>query len=198
MDATSIERLHLYHGELLKFNSKLNLISRNTERDADEAHFADCILAAQTLAKVDLGANVYDIGSGNGLPGLLMAILSPKTTFHLVESDVRKAEFLKHVAHTLQLGNATVLNVRVESLPAGSITNAVSRGFASVSKACVAVSKVMASGGVFYHLKGNSWSTEIAEIPSQLMSQWAPELIGEYVLPVSQARRAVVATRKKN
>jgi hypothetical protein len=45
-------------------------------------------------------------------------------------------------------------------------------------------------------MKTTTWSTEIAEIPSQLCAMWAPELVGEYSLPHAQARRAVVATKK--
>ncbi|NJL23944.1 MAG: 16S rRNA (guanine(527)-N(7))-methyltransferase RsmG [Calothrix sp. SM1_5_4] len=189
--------LKSYHSELLKFNLRLNLISRNTERDADEVHFADCILASEVLAKVHLGAEVFDVGSGNGLPGILFAILRPQTTFHLVESDSRKAEFLKHMIHVLGLKNADVMAVRLESLKGMAASVAVSRGFASISKTCLGCNRIFPVGGKFYHLKGSNWSTEIAEIPSQLISIWKPELVGEYTLPVSQARRAVVCTTKK-
>lgn len=192
-----LELAQAYHAELLKFNLKLNLISRNTERDADESHFADCLLAIRALAKVDLGSQVFDIGSGSGLPGLLLAITEPAREICLVESDGRKAEFLKHVAHTLALANVKVLNIRLETMAPYNVKVAISRGFASVSKTCLTCNKIFPVGARFYHLKGNNWSSEIAEIPSQLISVWSPELVGEYVLPVSQARRAVVCTAKK-
>lgn len=192
-----LEALRKYHAELLKFNVKVNLISRNTERDADEVHFADCILAFEALKKVDLGKQVYDIGSGNGLPGLVFAILDPTREYVLVEGDSRKAEFLKHIVHLLELKNVQIMNVRFETVQALSIQTGISRGFASISKTCLMSNKIFPVGGRFYHLKGTNWSTEIAEIPSQLISVWAPELVGEYSLPVSQARRAIVSTTKK-
>lgn len=197
LDPKVLESLRLYHAELLKFNSKVNLISRNTERDADEVHFADCILAFQGMAKANLGNDVMDMGSGNGLPGLLFAILNPSCTYRLVEGDSRKCEFLKHAAHMLNLENVEVMNLRLESLKDLPQSVAMSRGFAAVSKTCLLLNKVFPVGGRFYHLKGNNWSSEIAEIPSQLISVWAPELVCEYSLPVSQARRAVVCTTKK-
>lgn len=190
-------KLRLYHAELLKFNGKLNLISRNTERDADEAHFADSILAFRALQGVDLGPQVYDLGSGNGLPGVLFAILDENREYVLIESDSRKVEFLKHVVYTLGLAKVNILNVRLEAIKGVPMQVGISRGFASISKTCLLCNKIFPVGGRFYHLKGNNWSSEIAEIPSQLISVWSPGLVGEYVLPVSQARRAVVCTTKQ-
>ncbi|MBX3020474.1 MAG: 16S rRNA (guanine(527)-N(7))-methyltransferase RsmG [Bdellovibrionales bacterium] len=194
---STMEKLRLFHSELLKFNGKLNLISKNTERDADEVHFADCLMAYEAMKKVSFPKQVHDVGSGNGLPGIVYAILDPSREWVLIEVDARKSEFLKHAAHVVGLKNVQVMNVRLETLKAVSIQCAVSRGFASISKACLISNKVFPVGGQFYHLKGNSWSSEIAEIPSQLISVWGPELVGEYSLPVSQARRAVVCTTKK-
>lgn len=192
-----LDLLKAYHSELLKFNMRLNLISKTTERDADEQHFADCLLAVEIILRQNLPKKVFDIGSGNGLPGLIFGILDPSRQYNLVESDTRKAEFLKHVAATLKLSNVNVVVARFESLRPMGINCAVSRGFASISKTVLACNKIFEAGGRFYHMKGSGWSSEIADLPSQLISVWAPELVSEYALPVSQARRAVVSTQKK-
>jgi 16S rRNA (guanine527-N7)-methyltransferase len=197
LESTIIDKMRQYHAEMLRFNARLNLISRNTEREADELHFADCILAIQAMAKVQLPAEVFDLGSGNGLPGIVMALFYPNIRFRLVEGDGRKCEFLKHVSHHLGLNNIEIMNLRLETLAGANMEAAVTRGFASISKACLMGNRTFKVGGRLFHFKGNSWSSEIAEIPSQLMSVWKPELIGEYSLPVSQARRAIVCTLKK-
>lgn len=127
-----------------------------------------------------------------------MAILHPQVPLRLVESDARKCEFLKHAAHTLKLTGVDVLNQRLEALSVVEPgTAGLSRGFASVSKTCLLANKIFPVGSTFFHLKGNSWSSEIAEIPSQLIAYWKPELVAEYTLPVSQARRGIVSTIKK-
>lgn len=198
LDPKIAEKLRVYHSELLKFNMKLNLISRNTERDADEVHFADSLMASELLIKAGIVGPVYDLGSGNGLPGVVLAILKPDLEVVLVEADTRKCEFLKHIVHVLQLPNCKIMNVRLETLKEVAMSSAISRGFASISNAALAVNRTFAKGGKFYHLKGNNWSTEIAALPSQLISLWTPELIGEYSLPDSQARRAVICTTRTN
>lgn len=196
LDPQIHQLLHVFHGELIKFNLRLNLISRATEREADEVHFADCLSAAQLISATGLNKPVYDIGSGNGLPGIILGILNPSLEIHLVESDSRKCEFLKHAIHVLKLPQVKVMNVRLESLKEANMSLGISRGFATIAKTVLACNKVFTKGGKFYHLKGPSWSREIADIPSQLISVWTPELVGEYSLPVSQGRRAVVCTTK--
>lgn len=190
--------LKLYHHELIKFNARLNLVSHGTERDADEVHFADCLSAFACIKPSDFKGSVHDFGSGNGFPGIVFAVLAPEAEFVLVESDVRKCEFLKHVAHVLGLTNVRVLCDRIEALGVDSVEVAISRGLASITKTCFLGNRLLKRGGRLYHLKGSAWSTEISEMPTQLISNWSPELSGEYVLAVSQAKRAVVCTTKKS
>lgn len=197
IDPKLAENLRLYHEELLKFNLKLNLISRQTEREADEAHFADCLLAAQIMVKENFGSVLFDVGSGNGMPGLIIGLMRPNVQIMLVESDSRKCEFLKHMIHAFKMPNVKVMNTRLESMQGSGIECAISRGLASISKTCLLFNKIFPKGGKFYHMKGVGWSSEIASIPSQLISVWSPRLVGEYSLPVSQARRAIVCTEKQ-
>lgn len=191
-----LEQLKIYHSELLKFNMKLNLISRQTEREADEVHFADCLLACQLISKAGVKSPVHDVGSGNGLPGIILGVINPEIEVNLIESDTRKCEFLKHVIGVLQLKNVKVMNVRLETLKNGNMSLGITRGFANLSKTLLACNRIFGKGGKFYHLKGAAWSSEVAEIPSQILSVWSPELLGEYSLPVSQARRGVIVTTK--
>ena len=191
-----MEMLKGYHTELLKFNLRLNLVARTTEREADEVHFADCYQACKLITKAGLGSVVHDVGSGNGLPGIILGILNPNTAINLIESDNRKCEFLKHTANVLQLKNVKVMTVRLETLKAANIAVGVTRGFASLSKTMLLCNKIFGKGGRFFHLKSAAWSSEVADIPSQILSHWSPELLGEYSLPVSQARRGVIVTTK--
>lgn len=80
----------------------------------------------------------FDIGSGNGLPGMVWACLNPKIKFFLVEGSQKKAAFLRQTALTLGLGQVEVIPHRLESIPEGVLlktfpkkASAVSRGTAS-------------------------------------------------------------------
>lgn len=191
-----VEKLKKFHEELLKFNKTVNLISVKTIPMADVIHFADCILACRVIIADIKHKEIFNFGSGNGFPGVVLAILAPQLKVHLVELDQRKAEFLKHLVSTLELKNADVLIRPVEAFPANSVSCAISRGFAPLSKALLMTRKIFPIGGVYYHMKGEEWATEIADIPTQLCSFWQPGLLSEYRLPIGEVRFAVVKTEK--
>ncbi len=188
--------LKKYQEELLKFNKTVNLIGVKTIPFSDAIHFADSILACRLLLGKTKAEEIYDFGSGNGFPGLVLALMAPAKKIVLVEMDQRKAEFLKHIILTLSIKNTSVLIRSIESLPDASVRCAVSRGLASISKAILMARKCFAVGGIFYQIKGEEWASEISEIPSQLCSFWQPGLVGEYKLPVGEVKFALVQTEK--
>ena len=94
---------------LKKENSKINLISKSTEKEMRKRHIVDC---AQTIEFIDENYNMCtDVGSGSGLPGIVLAIImkikKPDMKFHLYEKSFRKCEFLTVVKDKLDL-NAEV------------------------------------------------------------------------------------------
>lgn len=196
--AEELEKLKRLHNDLIRFNRTLNLIGVKTIATADNIHFADSILASRKIA-ADLGEEktIYDIGSGNGFPGLVFAILYPDIEVKLVEIDQRKSEYLKHCVSAIGLENRVdVLIRRAEDLPIESVQVAMCRGFSSLSKALLLLRKQFAVGGRFYHLKSEEWASEISQMPTQLCSYWHPSLLAEYKLPVGEIRYAVVKTEK--
>jgi 16S rRNA (guanine(527)-N(7))-methyltransferase RsmG len=97
------ERIALYKQELLRWNTKVNLIGPEARDHIDE-HIHEAIVAAEILRPT---GEVLDFGSGGGLPAIPMAILSPDARFHLVEADQKKWAFLKHAVRECGL-NALV------------------------------------------------------------------------------------------
>ena len=94
---------------LKKENTKINLISKVTERDMRKRHIVDC---AQTIDFIDENYSICtDVGSGSGLPGIVLAIImkikNPNMKFHLYEKSFRKCQFLSAVKEKLDL-NAQV------------------------------------------------------------------------------------------
>lgn len=189
-------QLRTYHVELITFNRAINLISNRSEENADLVHFADCVLGCQLLLKSCTGPTVYDFGSGNGLPGIVLAILAPEFEIRLVESDARKVEFLKHVANRIGLPNVTPLHMRAEDVADNSVQWGVSRGFASISKSLLFARKAFQVGGQYFHFKSESWVREVADIPSQMCRFWVPMLVDDYSLPVGNVRLSIVVTKK--
>ena len=197
LDEKTHDNLFKYFTELQKFNKIVNLISAKTVLHADAIHFADSILSSRIVSKkVNKSVYLYDLGSGNGFPGLVYAILYPDQKIVLIDSDERKCEFLKHISDSLGLVNVIVQNKKIDVLPANTIEQAICRGFAPLPKALLTLRKCVKKGGTIYHMKSEEWALEVSQIPSQLCSLWQPSLEQEYKLPIGDIKMFVVKTIK--
>jgi 16S rRNA (guanine527-N7)-methyltransferase len=195
LDEKTNDSLRNYWLELQKFNKVLNLVSKKTIYNADSIHFADSIMASRVVRKkASTNKYLYDLGSGNGFPGLIYAILYPDQHVILMDSDERKCEFLKHITDYLGLLNVIVQNKKIDFLPPNSIEQGICRGFAPLPRALLMLRKIVLSGGIVYHLKSEEWALETSKIPAQLCSIWKLALEEEYALPVDGIKMYVTST----
>lgn len=196
LDKATLLKLQQYHFELINFNGKMNLISPSTEKHCDQVHFADAVMGGKLILNDASAKEIYDLGSGNGFPGIVMACLAPERSFVLVDKDMKKVEFLKYISNQLGLKNVTVKEGLFEDLELNSIQCAVSRAVGNISKTVLSLRKYCAVGCEYYHFKSDAWVKEVSEIPTQLCSVWQPRLVGQYELPSNGPRLAIVCTKK--
>ena len=157
-------RLKEYEKLLFKWNAKINLVSKSTLDNFWNRHVLD---SAQFLSSVGEKAGKWvDLGSGGGLPGLVVAILSdeiePVNKLFLVEADVRKAVFLKTVCRELGL-KVEVYNNRIEELPPISANIVSARALAPLKTLCLYAKNHLEKGGVAVFAKGENWKAELVE-----------------------------------
>lgn len=123
-----VERLFAYYEELFIWNRRINLIASGERTIFVERHLVDslCVL------KLDIPQNsaLLDLGSGNGLPGIPLAIALPEVRIDLLESRAKRCTFLRHVISRLGLRNARVLCGRLEErqAPPGKYHYVLARG----------------------------------------------------------------------
>lgn len=109
----TLDKLRHYHTLLLKWQEKINLISPNTVADAWERHFID---SAQIEPLVPDGTKtLYDLGSGAGFAGMVLAIMRPELSVTLIESDAKKCAFIQTVSRETGV-LVTVQNSRIEAV----------------------------------------------------------------------------------
>lgn len=157
-------RLKEYEKLLSKWNAKINLVSKSTLDNFWNRHVLD---SAQFLSSVGEKAGKWvDLGSGGGLPGLVVAILSdeiePVNKLFLVEADVRKAVFLKTVCRELGL-KVEVYNNRIEELPPMSANIVSARALAPLKTLCLYAKNHLEKDGVAVFAKGENWKSELVE-----------------------------------
>lgn len=127
----SINKFKNYFNNLNKWN-KIHNLTRIPEGDKSLIkHLVDSL----SLIPYTQGHHsIMDVGSGAGLPGVLLAIAQPEIKFTLVESSSKRCAFLKHIRHTLKLHNVSIINQRIEQLSSQHSTNLVlTRAFAPLA-----------------------------------------------------------------
>ena len=154
------ERLVLYRDLLLRWNTRINLISGDTAAEVDQRHIADCAQLAPLLPK---DGPVADVGSGAGLPGLVLAILQPDHEIHLVESDKRKAAFLVEASAQLKLPKVRVHACRAENAKLPPLAAITARALAPLGSLLPYAAKFLALGGVALFPKGRTAEKELTE-----------------------------------
>jgi 16S rRNA (guanine527-N7)-methyltransferase len=108
--------LDLYQALLLDWNSKINLVSRHlTPIELRFTHFIHSLSPIFFLSPI-VKLRILDLGSGGGLPGIPLAILSPESDFLLVDATTKKAKAMDAMAAELGLRNVRVANARAEDL----------------------------------------------------------------------------------
>jgi len=123
MDFTSFKKHHDVSREtfdkiaffvdlLISWNSKINLMSHQDLEHIWSRHILD---ASQLLSFIKDGQKICDIGSGNGIPAMILAIILDNNKFILVETRKKRAVFLVQAATELKLKNVVVLNERIEN-----------------------------------------------------------------------------------
>ena len=166
----TLERLDAYHRLLLKWNPRINLVSPRTLEETWSRHFLD---SAQLWdLRPAHAARWIDIGSGGGFPGAVIAILAaelqPGLHVSLVESDQRKAVFLRAVARETDLAFDVVAE-RVEAANLGPADVVSARALAPLTNLLALVQPVLAADGVALFPKGKSYREELAEA----LESWA-------------------------
>jgi 16S rRNA (guanine527-N7)-methyltransferase len=114
---SQVRAIKTYIDLLLKWNAKLNLTAIRDPQDIITRHFGESLFAAKHLFPAgDSHESMIDVGSGAGFPGLPLKLWSPDLELTLIESNQRKATFLREVIRALDLKSAAVLTERAESV----------------------------------------------------------------------------------
>jgi 16S rRNA (guanine527-N7)-methyltransferase len=183
-------QLMAYLAELHKWNRAYNLTGVREPREMLTRHVFDSLTVLPFVA----GQRIADMGTGAGLPGLLLALCYPDKHFTLVDSNGKKTRFLSHVIGQLQLPNIDVVQARVETMEIGQpFDTIVCRAFTSLQDFVASCGRLLAASGRLVAMKGRLPSNELVAIPAgwrveQCAPAAVPGLAGErHIIVLVQA-----------
>lgn len=153
-----------YLALMLRWNAAYNLTAIRDPREMVTKHLLDSLAMAPAVAGL---ATLADLGTGPGLPGIPLAIATPGLHVTLVESNGKKARFMREALRQLGLGNAEVAESRIEALDRpGRFAAITARALATLPQILALGGHLIADDGVLLAMKGARPDDEIAALPA--------------------------------
>ena len=186
LDAALAEPLARYLALMLRWNAAYNLTAIRDPREMVIKHLLDSLAMAPAVAALP---TLADLGTGPGLPGIPLAIATPGLRVTLVESNGKKARFMREALRTLGLGNAEVAESRIEALDRpGQFAAITARALATLPQILALGGHLVAPDGVLLAMKGARPDEEIAALPPG----WSVRDVQPLAVPGLDAERHLV------
>jgi len=180
------DKLMNYLALMFKWNAVYNLTSLRDPMQMVTHHLLDSLAAVPAFATAQ---NVLDVGSGGGLPGIVLAIVRPDMKVSMIDTVHKKTAFLTQVKAELGLANVTVYTARVEQLQVSDKFDVItSRAFADLSDFVNWSSHLLADGGRYIALKGVAPKDEQERLPAE----WKVDKVEPLDVPRLGAERHLV------
>ena len=187
--SSDVHRLVAYVRLVERWNTTYNLTAIRDPRNMVVQHILDCLAAAAALGR-RRGAgrveNLVDVGSGAGLPGVVIAIAFRDREITCVDSVGKKAAFITQAAGTLGLRNVKALHSRVENV-AARFDVIASRAFASLNDFVKATGHLLKDSGTWMAMKGKTPGDELAGLAEAFTFHVEP-----LTVPLLHAERCVI------
>ncbi|MDB5752709.1 MAG: rRNA ((527)-N(7))-methyltransferase RsmG [Ramlibacter sp.] len=193
LSPAQVDALLAYLDLLGKWNKVYNLTSVRDPREMLVQHLLDSLAMIPPLRRHTAGRalRLLDVGSGGGLPGVVIAICCPDLAVDCVDAVGKKAAFIQQVAAQLALAQLRGMHARVENLQ-GSYDLICSRAFASLQDFVSWSGAALAEQGVWLAMKGKHPGQELAELPPTAQVFHVEQL----VVPGLDAERCLVWMRR--
>lgn len=180
-----------YLDELRAWNRAYNLTAVRDPAEMVTRHVLD---ALAILPWLETGSRLLDVGSGAGLPAVPLALAAPRLAVTALDSNGKKARFLRHVQRTLPLANLEVIEARVQDYrPAQAFPAVVSRAFAELGDFLRQTAQLVAEDGRWLAMKGKVSSAELESLPPGMRI----EAIHPLHVPGLRAARSLVIVRRE-
>ena len=161
LPGAAIDRLLDYQALLQRWNATYNLTAVRDAAEMVSRHLLDSLAILPYVR----GASLVDLGTGPGLPGIVLAIADPGREIVLVDSNGKKVRFLREAIRSLKLEGVRAVQSRVESVE-GQFECVTARAFASLADMLGWGGHLLAPGGVWLAMKGKRPDDELPGVPT--------------------------------
>ena len=189
------QTLLTYMAQMQHWNRIYNLTALRETDQILVRHLFDSLAIVPPMCKAlssreGASATIVDVGSGAGLPGVVLATVQSGWQVHCVDAVEKKMAFVRQMSGVLQLGNLHAIHARIEKMAPLAADIVVSRAFASLRDFAVLAGDQTVSGGHLLAMKGHEPLDEIKALESE--TDWCVDRIESLIVPELSADRCLV------
>lgn len=195
LTSEQISKLDNFYNLLIEWNEKINLTRITEEKDVYLKHFYDSL----TIAKVvDLTtkSTLCDVGTGAGFPGLVLKIVYPNLKVTLVDSLLKRVNYLNTIIKELELEDVIAIHSRGEDFKE-KFDVVTSRAVANIEKLLNYTMHLVNKDGIFIAMKGNIAEEMTDQVISKINRKYNIVTINKFILPVENSNRSLVVIKNK-
>lgn len=171
-----LEQLADYARLLTRWNATHNLTAIRGSEETLTHHLLDSLSLVPSIMRIAQGAavQVLDVGSGGGLPGIVLAVAAPQARLTLIDAVQKKCAFLTQARLELRLENVEVVHGRIEAMREPLFDVIVSRALATLAQFVVWTRHLLKPSGCWLAMKGKLPADELAALPPYVRATVVP------------------------
>lgn len=188
-------KLDKFYNLLIEWNEKINLTRIIEEKEVYLKHFYDSL----TIAKVvDLSTKktLCDVGTGAGFPGIVLKIVFPNLQVTLIDSLLKRVNYLNTIIKDLQLENIKAIHSRGENFKE-KFDVVTARAVANIEKLLGFTMHLVNNNGLFIAMKGNISEEMTEPVINKINKKYKIVEINSFILPIENSNRSLVVIKNK-
>lgn len=190
-----LNQLDKFYKLLIEWNNKINLTRIVGEDEVYLKHFYDSLTIAKVLDLKEK-KTLCDVGTGAGFPGVVLKIVYPNLKVTLVDSLLKRVNYLNEIIKELELTDIEAIHVRGEDFR-GNFDVVTSRAVANIEKLIKYTMHLIDNNGVFIALKGNIDNELIDSVKQKIEKKYKIIKIEKFKLPIEESQRSILVIKRK-
>ena len=193
--AKQLEQLNEFYQLLIEWNEKINLTRITEEKDVYLKHFYDS-LTLKKVVDLENQKSLCDVGTGAGFPGIVLKIMYPNLKVVLIDSLLKRVNYLNEIIKKLDLKDIEAIHIRGEEYK-GKFDVVTSRAVANIEKLVQYTMHLVDKDGIFVAMKGNIEEELNGKVKKKLQNKYKIEKIEEFFLPIENSKRSLIVMKNK-
>ena len=190
-----LSQLDKFYKLLIEWNEKINLTRITDEKEVYLKHFYDSLTISKVI-NLKEKKTLCDVGTGAGFPGIVLKIVYPNLRITLVDSLLKRVNYLNEIIKDLELNDIEAIHIRGEDFR-GSFDVVTSRAVANIEKLLNYTMHLVDKKGLFIAMKGNIDNELTNTVRRKIEKKFIIDRIEKFLLPIEESQRSILIIRKK-